>query len=81
MDEATGFFGVTALINILLSLASIGFSWWVLTNLRLDLFLKEPKGAQAKALYIILSIVLGHSLASFLIDYTSWSRMVGQLFG
>ncbi|PTX62530.1 putative integral membrane protein (TIGR02327 family) [Melghirimyces profundicolus] len=80
MDGATGF-AVSSLINILLSLACIALSWWVLLNLRLDLFLRDPKGVQAKVLYILLSIIFGHNLASFLIDYMGWSRMIGQLFG
>jgi uncharacterized integral membrane protein (TIGR02327 family) len=79
MDGATSF-GVTALVNTFLSLMCIGLSWWVLMNVRLDAFLREPDGIQAKALYIILSIVLGHGLAAFLIDYTGWSRMIGNLF-
>ncbi|GGE05118.1 hypothetical protein GCM10011571_02730 [Marinithermofilum abyssi] len=79
MDGATSF-GVTALVNTFLSLLCIGLSWWVLMNVRLDAFLRDPDGIQAKALYIILSIVLGHGLATFLIDYTGWSRMVGNLF-
>ncbi|SMO67096.1 DUF1146 family protein [Melghirimyces algeriensis] len=80
MDGATGF-AVTALVNILLSLVSIALSWWVLQNIRLDLFLRDPKSIQAKVLYVLLSIILGHGLATFLIDYMGWSRMVGSLFG
>ncbi|MDA8354587.1 MAG: DUF1146 family protein [Firmicutes bacterium] len=80
MDGATGF-AVSALVNILLSLAGIALSWWVLQNVRLDLFLREPKGIQAKVLYILLSIIFGHGLASFLNDYMSWSQMLGSLFG
>ncbi|MFC4077379.1 DUF1146 family protein [Salinithrix halophila] len=80
MDGATSF-AATALVNILISLASIAISWWVLQNLRLDVFLRDPKGVRAKAFYVILSIVLGHGLATFIIDYTDWSRMLGHLFG
>lgn len=80
MDGATGF-GVTALVNILITLFCIGVCWWVLMNLRLDLFLKDPKGVKAKVFYVILSIVLGHGLASFLIDYFGWSGMLRYLFG
>jgi uncharacterized integral membrane protein (TIGR02327 family) len=79
VDGATSF-GVTALVNIILSLVSIAFSWWALTNLRLDVFMRQPKSVQAKALMILLSVVLGHGLASFLIDYMGWSRLISQLF-
>ncbi|MBN2908035.1 DUF1146 domain-containing protein [Polycladomyces sp. WAk] len=79
VDGATSL-GVTALINIILSLVSIAFSWWALTNLRLDVFMRQPTSVHAKALMILLSVVLGHGLASFLIDYMGWSRLISQLF-
>ncbi|MDN4592763.1 DUF1146 family protein [Polycladomyces subterraneus] len=79
VDGATSL-GVTALVNIILSLVSIAFSWWALTNLRLDVFMRQPKSMQAHALMILLSVVLGHGLASFLIDYMGWSRLISQLF-
>src|SRR5690606_20422918 len=41
MDGATQF-AVSALINILTSLICITLSWWVLQNVRLDLFLRNP---------------------------------------
>ncbi|SDW42067.1 conserved hypothetical integral membrane protein [Marininema mesophilum] len=80
MDGATGF-AMTALVNIVISLACIALCWWVLQNLRLDVFIRNSQGAKGKALLIILSIVLGHGLATFIIDYTSWSRILPQLVG
>ncbi|MGI6127610.1 MAG: DUF1146 family protein [Planifilum sp.] len=79
MDGAVSL-GFTALINIVLTLAGIGFSWWLLMNVRLDLFMRDPKGPQAKALLVVLSIVLGHGLATFVSDYLGWSRLLSQLF-
>ncbi|GGA45711.1 putative membrane protein YwzB [Kroppenstedtia guangzhouensis] len=79
MDGATQF-AVSALINILTSLICITLSWWVLQNVRLDLFLRNPGGIQGKMLQVLLSIVLGHGLAVFFIDYLGWSGMIGQLF-
>lgn len=79
MDGAVSL-GLTALINVVLTLVCIGFSWWVLMNVRLDAFMREPKGPQAKALMIVLSIVLGHGLATFVSDYLGWSRLISQLF-
>jgi uncharacterized integral membrane protein (TIGR02327 family) len=79
VDGATSL-GVTALVNIILSLVSIAFSWWALTNLRLDVFMRQPKSVKANALMILLSVVLGHGLASFLIDYMGWSRLISQMF-
>ncbi|PTM56737.1 DUF1146 domain-containing protein [Desmospora activa] len=80
MEGTTGL-AVSALVNIMLSLLCIAASWWVLLNVRLDLFLRDPRNVQAKALRAVLAIVLGHGLATFLIDYSGWSRMIGLLFG
>ncbi|EGK10712.1 DUF1146 family protein [Kroppenstedtia eburnea] len=79
MDGATQF-AVSALVNILTSLICITLSWWVLQNVRLDLFLRQPGGIQGKLLQVLLAIVLGHGLAVFFIDYLGWSGMIGQLF-
>lgn len=79
MDGAESL-GLTALINILLTLAGIGLSWWVLLNVRFDIFMRQPKGPQAKALMIVLSVILGHGLAKFVSDYLGWSRLISQLF-
>lgn len=72
--------GITAAINIILTLIGIAFSWWALQCVRVDLFLSDPKGAKAKALMVIVSVVLGHGIARFLSDYAGWSQMLTQLF-
>lgn len=72
--------GVTAMINIILTLICIAFSWWVILNIRLDAWMRQADGIQAKALHVLLAIVFGHGLATFLIDYLGWSKMLGQLF-
>ncbi|MBA4495974.1 DUF1146 family protein [Paenactinomyces guangxiensis] len=73
-------FGLNALINICLSLVCIVVCWWVLMGIRIEMVMRVKRTAQAKALMIILSIILGHQLATFLIDYLSWSRSISQLF-
>lgn len=73
-------FGLTAAINIILTLIFIAVSWWALQCVRVDLFLANPSGAKAKALLIILAVVLGHGVARFIGDYTGWSQMLAQLF-
>jgi uncharacterized integral membrane protein (TIGR02327 family) len=72
--------GISSLVNILISLASIVICWWVIMGLRLEEVIKPGRVVQARMLAIILSIVLGHQLASFLIDYLSWSRWISGLF-
>jgi uncharacterized integral membrane protein (TIGR02327 family) len=58
---------------------SIAVSWWALQSFRFDMLLKNPKGAQAKALQILLSIALGYQIAQFLIDYSHWSALLKRL--
>jgi uncharacterized integral membrane protein (TIGR02327 family) len=79
MDGATGY-AVHSLVNIVISLICITISWWVLLNVRLDLFLRDPRNIQAKALHIVLAIVLGHGLATFIIHYSDWSRAISLFF-
>lgn len=80
MDGVT-LLGVSGLTNLILSLACIAFCWWVLMGVRIDQVVRQGKIWHARMLMIVLSIVLGHGVATFLIDYLQWSRMVGQLFG
>lgn len=72
--------GVSALFNILVVLASIGFSWWALQSFRFDVFLKSPGLPQAKILQLILSVILGYHLGKFIIEYAVWSSMLSTLF-
>ncbi|MCS1352266.1 DUF1146 family protein [Mechercharimyces sp. CAU 1602] len=72
--------GTSALINITISLISIAFCWWVISNMRLDRIISKVESPHIKLFTIILSVVLGHGLATFLIDYLSWSRMIKYLF-
>lgn len=71
---------VYGLVNIIITVILIGISWWALQALRFDLFLSKPNGARAKLLQIILSILLGYQMASFLFDYLGWSMIFGQMF-
>ncbi|MBD1372165.1 DUF1146 domain-containing protein [Hazenella sp. IB182357] len=71
---------ISSLINICISLICIMVCWWALSGIRLEAFVQLENQIKAKALIIILSIILGHLLASFLIDYLSWSQMMGQIF-
>lgn len=71
--------GMSALINIVISLISIIICWRVLLNIHIEAILKIKKSTHVKAIIVLLSIVLGHNLASFLIDYFNWSSMIGHL--
>lgn len=71
---------ISSLGYIVLVLLAIGLSWWALQQFRFDLFLKNPKGPQAKVLQIFLSIVIGYEVAKFLIDYFNWSALLKAMF-
>jgi uncharacterized integral membrane protein (TIGR02327 family) len=68
--------GWTGLFNIFISLVSIALAWWALQVFRFDLFLADPRGARAKVLQMILSIVLGYQLSRFFVDYLNWSILL-----
>lgn len=72
--------GYANLVNIIITLVCIGFSWWIIQSVRLDLFVKNPNSFQYKALQIILSIIIGYELGRFFIDYAHWSSMLRWLF-
>lgn len=79
--DSLGFsMAVSGLVNIVITILGIGFSWWSLQQFRFDLFLKEPKSPQSKTLQIFLSIVMGYLLSRFFIDYLGWSTMLKRLF-
>jgi uncharacterized integral membrane protein (TIGR02327 family) len=72
--EAT--LGWTGLLNITISLVSIVLCWWALQAFRFDLFVVNPRGARAKALQMILAVVIGYQLSRFFMDYLNWSILL-----
>ncbi|WP_409343745.1 DUF1146 family protein [Paenibacillus sp. MBLB4367] len=73
-------FAMSSLGYIVLTLCAIGLSWWALQQIRLDLFVKNPKSPQAKVLQIFLSIALGYEVSRFFIDYFNWSALLKGMF-
>jgi uncharacterized integral membrane protein (TIGR02327 family) len=71
--------GTDALVSIMANLIFIGLSWWALQALRLDKLIKPNHVAQARALYIILSIALGSIVSKFFLDYLLWSRQLPHI--
>lgn len=72
--------GVNGLTAILVSLACIAMSWWALQNLKLDLFIRHPKGPQGKFLHLLLSVVLGRFVAAFVLEYWGYTQMLRYMF-
>ncbi|NEW08886.1 DUF1146 domain-containing protein [Paenibacillus sp. SYP-B3998] len=67
-------------VDIAVYIVCIGLSWWALQSFRFDVLLRRPKGAQAIMLQILLSIGLGHLVASFFIQYLGFSMGFSKLF-
>ncbi|WP_334072190.1 MULTISPECIES: DUF1146 family protein [Paenibacillus] len=72
--------GVNGLTAILVSLACVALSWWALQNLKLDLFIRQPKGPQGKLLQLLLAVVLGRFVASFVLEYWGYTQMLRYMF-
>ncbi|MBP1992609.1 DUF1146 family protein [Paenibacillus eucommiae] len=70
----------SVIINIAIYLLCIALSWWALQEFRFDVLLKRPKSAPAIMLQILLSIALGHLVASFFIQYLNFSVGLNQIF-
>lgn len=79
MEQATNL-GVSALVNIILSLTLIAFTWWVLLRVRIEAILKIKEPWFAFIVMVMLSITIGHQLAMFFINYLDWSKLIGQVF-
>ena len=80
MDSAVKSAGYSGIFNIVITVLCIWGAWWALQNFRFDLFVKQPKSPQAKVLMIMLSVGIGYSVASFIIEYLSWSITIKWLF-
>jgi uncharacterized integral membrane protein (TIGR02327 family) len=80
MDTTGSFIGVTALINMVLSIILIAISWWTLQSFKFDLFIRDVNGPQAKLLQVLLSIAIGHGVATFFIDYMQWTTFLRYIF-
>lgn len=70
---------IQGIVNILIMLVVIVITWWALQSFKFDLFIKNPKGPQAKALLIILTIAIGSLVGNFLINYLEWASWIKYL--
>ena len=48
-------------------------------SFKFDLFVKDPKGPQAKALLILLTLAIGSLVGNFLINYLEWASWIKYL--
>ena len=71
--------GFDGLFAMAVNLLGIYLAWTALQELKLDAFLKQPKGRRAAILQALLAVALGHALADFALDYMDYSRMLRYL--
>ncbi|GFN32690.1 DUF1146 family protein [Paenibacillus xylaniclasticus] len=76
MEDIELNYAVNGLLSIVVVLLSIILAWTVLQELKLDAFLRHPRAPKARLLLIVLAVVIGHSFASFILDYFEWTRML-----
>ncbi|MFD0695516.1 DUF1146 family protein [Paenibacillus sp. GCM10027628] len=79
-SEAAKYASLMNVVDIAVYILCIGLAWWALQSFRFDVLLKRPKGAQAIMLQILLSIALGHLVASFFIQYLGLSMGFSKMF-
>lgn len=72
--------GISGLTAIIVSLICIGLSWWAMQNVKWDLFIRHPRGAQGKLLQLLLAVIIGHFVAAFVIDYLRYTIMLRYMF-
>lgn len=80
MGASPSFLGGQALFNMVLTLLLIAISWWALQCVKMDLFVRDISGNQAKLLQVLLSILIGYTVARFFIDYIQWTNWLRYLF-
>lgn len=79
-DTAGSSLATTAIFNMALTLVMILISWWALQVFKFDLFIRNMNSPQAKILQLLLSVLIGHGVASFFIQYMNWTAMLKYIF-
>ncbi|TCP20262.1 putative integral membrane protein (TIGR02327 family) [Scopulibacillus darangshiensis] len=74
-------FGYQAALHLFVHLVALIVTWWAIQSFKLDLFLRNPKGAKAKVLLIFLTIAISYLVAKFFLDYLNWSMNLPQIYG
>jgi uncharacterized integral membrane protein (TIGR02327 family) len=73
-------YGQEALLSILSHLVFIGVSWWALQSINFEKFLRKNRVAQARLLFVLVSIVIGSIVSNFFLDYLFWSKQLPLIF-
>lgn len=70
-----------AVMAIFANIFFIGISFYALQALMVDKIIKKNHVFQAQLLFILASIVIGSTVATFFLNLTSWSNQLQYLFG
>jgi uncharacterized integral membrane protein (TIGR02327 family) len=73
-------YGQEALLSILSHLVFIAVTWWALQSINFEKFLRKNRVAQARMLYVLVSIVIGSIVSDFFLDYLFWSKQLPLIF-
>ncbi len=73
-------YGQEALLSILSHLVFIAVTWWALQSINFEKFLRKNRVAQARMLYVLVSIVIGSIVSNFFLDYLFWSKQLPLIF-
>lgn len=74
------FIGIQALISIVSHIFFILVSFWALKALMIEKWIKKNHIGQAKLIYLFLSITIGYTVSSFMIEFILMSRNLIFLF-
>lgn len=74
-------FGVQAAIYLVVHIVSLIVTWWAIQSFKVDLFLKDPKGARAKTLLILVTIAISYLVAEFFLNYINQSTLLSKISG
>ncbi|MFC4619853.1 DUF1146 family protein [Camelliibacillus cellulosilyticus] len=74
-------FGVLAAIYLVVHIVSLIVTWWAIQSFKVDLFLKDPKGARAKTLLILVTIAISYLVAEFFLNYINQSTLLSKISG
>ncbi|WEG13116.1 DUF1146 family protein [Pullulanibacillus sp. KACC 23026] len=73
-------FGVQAALSIFIHLVILVLTWWAVQCVKWDVWLRQPKGIRAKILMILVTIAISEPVATFIVNYLSWSVQLPQIY-
>ena len=79
INETQSTTAVFGLVGIVVTIVCISLAWWALQSFRFDVFVRNPKGGQARLLQLLAAVFIGHGAARFILDYLQWSMLLKWL--